>query len=178
MEVAVMKLVGLRLQQRTVRLSRIDARLTIHQPGFAEKVARIELKVEAHLAQQEIGYGFIQVDGHKYAVALRFYTYLIYYLIVGIDHRVKACEMARGIRITECGDDGIAINLTFQLLRHGLPLTGRRLHTEITVRRHAAISHQHADTTLMTFRIEVTESHHVDTTSGEVSTAIQLEVLC
>ena len=93
MEVAVMELVGLRLQQRTVWLTGIDARLIIHQPGFAEKVARIELKVEAHLAQQEVGYGFIQVDSHEDAVALRLYANLIYHLIVGINHRIEACHV-------------------------------------------------------------------------------------
>ena len=86
--------------------------------------------------------------------------------------------MARGVGIAERGDDGIAFDLTLELLGNGLPLTRSCLHTEITVGRHTMAVHQHTDTTLMSLRIKIAERHHVHTISSIVTTVIQFEVLC
>ena len=178
MEVAAVQLIGLRPHQRTVRLTGIDARLAVHHPGLTEQAAGIKFEVEAHLAQKEVGHGLIQIDSHKDAITLRFHTYLIYNLIVRIDHRIEARQVARGVGKAERRHNGTALYLALQLFGHGLPLTGRRLHTDITVTGHTVTVDQDTPPTLMPLRIDVAERHHVGTAGSIVTTFIQLKVLC
>ena len=85
--------VGFRLQQRTIRLLRIEARLMVHHPGFAKERAREKLQIETHLTQQEIRHRLIEVDSNNNTTALTLGFHLIVKLIIGIKRWIKTRQM-------------------------------------------------------------------------------------
>ena len=72
------------------------------------------------------------------------------------------------IRIPQAGDNlpALRIHATLQLLRHRLPLAGSRIKPDIG---NPFPMHQQSHTSLMTFRIDILESHYVDSPVYEVT---------
>ena len=157
---------------------RIDTSLTVHQPGLAKELAGEELQVEACLFKQEVGHGLVEVDGNKDTLTLWLYRDGVVDMPLWIYHRIETRQVARGIGIAKCGDNLSAFNAAAQLLRHGLPLTGRRLQPDVAIGGNTMSIHNHADTALMSFWVEVTECHHVCPAGIKVAVAVQPECLC
>ena len=85
--------------------------------------------------------------------------------------------MTAGIREAEGGDDLVTIDLAAQLLRNGLPLTGGRIETDVAVAGDAVPVHQHGNTPLVAFGIEVIECHYVYSVPVEIAGGVDVEVL-
>ena len=176
-EVSRMLVVGLVGLQGGIGLTGIDPALSVHDPGLPEQGTREELQIEAGLADERIGNGLVQVQGHFDVVAHGPGGHRIGDVHVRIDHRIKAGQVARGVRIGQGGGDDIVADLAADLPGHGLPLAGRRLEPEVTVGSDPLAVHQDAHTALMPFGIEVIEGHHIDTLVAEIPFRDHLELL-
>ena len=176
-EVSRMFVVGLVGLQGGIGLTGIDPALSVHDPGLPEQGTREKLQIEAGLADERIGNGLVQVQGHFDVVAHGPGGHRIGDVHVRIDHRVEAGQVAGGVRIGQGGGDDIVADLAADLPGHGLPLAGRRLESEVTVGSDPLAVHQDAHTALMPFGIEVIEGHHIDTLVAEIPFRDHLELL-
>jgi hypothetical protein len=59
-----------------------------------------------------------------------------------------------------------------------VPLTGRRFQSDVAISGNAVAVHNHADTALVPFGVEVAKRHHVRPASIKVAVAVQPECLC
>lgn len=169
--------VALLLDDRGVGLLGIDTLLVVHDPRLPEEVAGEELDIEPGAAQQFLRNRLIEVDGHEEAFALRLERDGVGHPIIRIDHRIEAGVVAAGIREAEGGDDLVAVDLAAQLLRDGLPLTWCRIETDVAVAGDAVPVHQHGNTPLVAFGIEVVECHYVHSVLVEITGGVDVEVL-
>ena len=176
--VSIMSPVRRLCKQWRVRLLRIYTRLIIHNPRLAKKLTWEKLQVESHLSKEKVRNRFIQVDIHHNTTPLRLHGYHISERIIRINHRIESGNVTGRIRVTECGNNPIPLNLTAKLFRYRLPLPRSSLHTDISVRSNTLTVHNDADTTLMTFRIEIAKNHDISTTGIEIAVILQLERLC
>ena len=99
------------LQQRPVRLLRIDASRLVHHPRFAKQLAREELQVEACLSEQEVGHRLVEIDGDQYTIALRLYVDGVIHVIVRIDHRIETRHVTRRVGVAERRRDTPVLHL-------------------------------------------------------------------
>ena len=91
--IARMLAVGGCLQQRAIRLLRIEARMVIHHPGLTKERAREELQIKTYLTQQKIRHRFVEVDSNDNTTAPALSFHLIVKLVIGIKRRIKTRQM-------------------------------------------------------------------------------------
>ena len=164
-------------QQGGVGLLGIDSLLVVHDPGFAEKVAREEFDIESCAPEKLVRDRGVEIHRYEESPARRLQRHGVGHAVVGIYHGVETCVMAAGVRETKRGDDAVSIHLAAELFRDRLPLAGRGLEAYVAVAGDTAAVHQHGDAALMALGIEIVKGHDVHPVLVEVSGRVQAEVL-
>ena len=92
---------------RRVRLSGIDALLSVHYPWLPEGVAWEYLEVETHLACKFCRDRLVEVYGHLHCVADALQRHAVSEVEVRINHRVKTCHMPCRVGVLHVGFNGV-----------------------------------------------------------------------
>ena len=177
MEVSCMFVIWLCQQQWRIRLTWIDPIDIVHNPGLTEKGSREKLQIEACFTDEGIWNWFVQVQGNLNMVTDSTGSDGIFNHSVRIDHRIESGKVSGRIRKGQTRDYGVARNLAGYLPGYRLPLPRCGLETEISISRDPVSVHYDADTSLMTFWIEIVECHHVYAFVAIISLRTKFEIL-
>ena len=138
-----MGIVGWLLFDRAVRLCREDARLAVHEPRFAEQVAREEFQIEAELSGKFRRNRPVKINRDDDMIAFAADSHLIVEIQIRVNQRVAAAEVLAVIGVREPGDNRIVFfgKDAFVLFREGLPLPRCLLKPDVAVGCDAAPVH-------------------------------------
>ena len=178
-EVSDMLHIGGLLHGGPHRLMRENTRPVIHNPGLAQQGRRHQLQIETELPGKALRNRPVQINSQYQIVLFPFHLDSIAESKIRIEHRIEPRHMLGRVRIAQCDTDfvGSLIHHPFPHLGQSLPLPLRNLETHITACGPAVSIQNQGDTPLVSFRIDITENHHIGPVVFKIPRRVNLEVL-
>ena len=178
-EISDMFHIGGLLHRGAHRLMRENARLVIHYPRLAQQSGRHQLQIETEFPGKTFRNRPVQINGQYQIVLLPFHLNSIAESKIRINHRIETRHMLGRVGIAQCDTDfvGSLIHHPFPHLGQSLPLPLRNLETHITACGPAVSIQNQGDTPLVSFRIDITENHHIGPVVFKIPRRVNLEVL-
>ena len=178
-EVSDMLHIGGLLHGGPHRLMRENTRPVIHNPGLAQQGRRHQLQIETEFPGKAFRNRPVQINSQYQIVLLPFHLDSIAESKIRIEHRIEPRHMLGRVRIAQCDTDfvGSLIHHPFPHLGQSLPLPLRNLETHITACGPAVSIQNQGDTPLVSFRIDITENHHIGPVVFKIPRRVNLEVL-
>ena len=147
-EISDMFHIGGLLHRGAHRLMRENARLVIHYPRLAQQSGRHQLQIKTEFPGKTFRNRPVQINGQYQIVLLPFHLNSIAESKIRINHRIET-----------------------------RPLPLRNLETHITACGPAVSIQNQGDTPLVSFRIDITENHHIGPVVFKIPRRVNLEVL-
>ena len=161
------------------RLVGKDSRPVVHNPRLAQQSGRYQFQIKAQLAGKPLGHRLVQINGQYQIILLAFDLNGIAKNKIRIKHRIKACHVFGRIRITQCDTDFIVslIHHPASHLGQSLPLPLRDFKAHISIGSPAVSIQNKGQSSLVSFRVDVTEHHHIGPAILKISRWIDSEIL-